>query len=181
MATLMEDHESTSSVRPTSHASMMGHTTRKMLFTETSFTLKNCLRVTVIALLVSMTTACSKTTAERLVELLHSVNDYPLCDTGGCIRSIKAKGNTVIAEYFLPTNASEMPQDTFVNRADFADRIRPTVLRDICSAAQRDFPDPTMQWASHYYTKDGKFVASVIVSLGECSTLRVAAPRTQQT
>jgi len=114
------------------------------------------------------TIAPTKTTAEQLVEMLHSGNNYPSCSTEGCIQDITAKGNTVIATYTLPRSSSELPQVMFVERAATAEKIRPTALRDICGAAGANFPDRTMKWASHYYTKDGKFLASILVTMNEC-------------
>lgn len=110
----------------------------------------------------------TKTTAEQLVELLHSVNNYPLCNPEGCIQSLEAKGNTVIATYTLPRTSSELPAEMFINRAATADKIRPNALRDICGAAQSDFPDESMKWAGHYYTSDGKFLASILITMNEC-------------
>lgn len=113
-------------------------------------------------------TSPTKTTAEQLVELLHSVNNYPLCSPEGCIQDITTKGNTVIATYSLPRASSELPQEMFIDRAATAEKIRPNALRDICGAAQSDFPDNSMKWAGHYYTKDGKFLASILVTMNEC-------------
>lgn len=113
-------------------------------------------------------TTSAKTTAAQLVELLHSVNNYPLCTPEGCIQDITAKGNTVIAIYTLPRNSTELPKRMFVDRAATAERIRPNALRDICGAAQANFPDKSMKWSGHYYTKDGKFLASILVSMSEC-------------
>lgn len=82
----------------------------------------------------------AETTAERLVKLFHSVNDYPLCTAGSCIEDIKAKNNTVIATYILPLYSNQLSKDTIPNRADFALKIRPGVVRDLCGSIQKDFP-----------------------------------------
>jgi len=110
----------------------------------------------------------TKTTAVQMVELLHSVNNYPLCSPEGCIQDITAKGNTVIATYTLPRASSELPENMLIDRAATAEKIRPNALRDICGAAQSNFPDKTMKWAGHYYTSDGKFLASILVTMDEC-------------
>jgi len=113
-------------------------------------------------------TSITKTTAEQLVELLHSGNNYPSCSPEGCIQDITAKGNTVIATYSVLRTSSELPQEMLINRAATAEKIRPKALRDICGAAQSNFPDKSMKWAGHYYTSDGVFLASILISMNEC-------------
>lgn len=110
----------------------------------------------------------AETTAERLVALFHSTTDYPSCRNEACIQSIKAKRNTVIAEYVLPFDSTNMSQDKLSKRAEFADSIRPGVIRDLCGSAQKNFPDRSMKWVSHYYTKDGAFLGSVLISMADC-------------
>lgn len=113
-------------------------------------------------------TKTTMTTAEQLVELLHNVNNYPLCSSKGCIQSIEAMDNTVIATYTIPRTSSEFSEEMFVDRAATADMIRPNALRDICGTAQADLPDGSMKWAGHYYTSDGIFLASILVTMNEC-------------
>ena len=125
------------------------------------------LLVTPVALLQTSCTE-QKTTAERFVELLRSVNEYPLCNADGCITEIKARENTVVATYVLPQHSKEFPASAFVNRAETSAQLKAGALRDFCGALQKDFPDRSMQWVGHYHTKDQKFLASVLMKVSEC-------------
>jgi hypothetical protein len=109
-----------------------------------------------------------QTTAERFAELLNATNQYPFCNAGGCIESIKAKGNTVIAEYTVAMASSDFPPGKLQDRAAMAAELKRGALGDFCGALQDDFPDMRMQWAGHYTTSDGVPVASILMTVGEC-------------
>lgn len=91
-----------------------------------------------------------------------------MCDARGCIQQITAKGNTVIATYVLPTSTDKLLPDMVVNRAETAAKMRPNVVRDICGAIQRDFPDKSMRWVANHYTRDNVFLVTVLVEVSEC-------------
>lgn len=114
--------------------------------------------------------ACSPspTTAERLASLFNAGNNYPVCNPAGCIESITAKGNTVIAEYSVPKSSREIPPEKLRDRAGTAAKLKVEALKDICGALQDDFPDMQMQWAGHYSTSDGIPLASILITVGEC-------------
>lgn len=109
-----------------------------------------------------------QTTAERFAELLNTTNQYPSCNAGGCIDSISAKGNTVIAQYTIPMASSDFPPGRLEDRATTAANLKVGALKDFCGALQDDFPDMRMQWAGHYMTSDGKLLASILMTVGEC-------------
>jgi hypothetical protein len=110
----------------------------------------------------------TKTTAMQFVEILHNANKYPLCSSNGCIQDITAKDNTVIATYILPNIFIELPKNLTANSATTAEKMRPSVLREICAEIQPDFPDKSMKWKSDYYSSDHQFVASILMTLDEC-------------
>lgn len=114
-------------------------------------------------------TSSKKTTAEQFVAMLHKANKYPLCDSNGCIQDIIAKDNTAIASYILPRTFSELTKNFGADPVATAEKMRPGVLRDICREIQADFPDKSMKWMANYYSSDNKLLASILITLSECS------------
>lgn len=113
-------------------------------------------------------TQSSKSTAEQFVAILHNENQYPLCNSNGCIQDITVKENTAIATYILPRIYSELPQRLVADPVVTSEKMRPDVLRDICREIQADFPDKSMKWMANYYSSDRKFLAFILITLSEC-------------
>lgn len=114
-------------------------------------------------------TNSTKTTADQFVAILHKANKYPLCNSNGCIQDITAKENTAIATYILPRTFSELTENLGTDPVAAAEKMRPDVLRDICREIQADFPDKSMKWMANYYSSDSKLLASILITLSECS------------
>lgn len=121
-----------------------------------------------LVILVMVGCGQRQTTAERFAELLNATNQYPSCNSGGCIESITAKDNTVIAQYTVSRASDEFPPGRIEDRAATAAKLKPGALRDFCGALQDDFPDMRMRWAGHYSTSDGVPLASILMTVGEC-------------
>jgi hypothetical protein len=111
----------------------------------------------------------SQTTAERFAEQLNATNQYPACSARGCVESISAKDNIIIARYTVPMAASDFPPGKLQDRAAMTAELKRAALGDFCGGLQDDFPDMRMQWAGHYTTSDGVPIASILMTVGECT------------